>query len=299
MSLDAAKVQKPLSNLKKLLTQFPKRPSPEHVHDLRTRTRRVESMFSALMLESRNNEKRLLRDLAPVRRRAGKVRDMDVLTRFAAGLRLDGEEEGECYVELLEYLGARRYRYCQRLRSVVRQHEVSIKACLKRSARFIERGLEQGNRKQSNPANEWPVDAMAVTLRLSAELARWPTLNANNLHPFRLKTKQLLYILQLAEHVDEELITRLDGVKDAIGEWHDWQELQGIARKVVNHAQCGLLKQIRTTVHARFDHALKQANELRTLYLQVTTDRQRARPIKGASPRGNASIALAATALAA
>jgi CHAD domain-containing protein len=101
MSLDPAKVQEPLRKLRKLLKTFPGRPSPEQMHNLRTRSRRIEAMLQALMLTSRRNEKRLLQELAPVRKKAGKVRDMDVLTGFSSGLH---EDEKQCLVELLEYL---------------------------------------------------------------------------------------------------------------------------------------------------------------------------------------------------
>jgi CHAD domain-containing protein len=93
MSLDPAKLQEPLRRLRKLLKNFPKQPSPEQVHNLRTRTRRVEAMLRALMLTSRRNGRRLFQELAPVRKKAGKVRDMDVLTGFSASLHSDEAEQ--------------------------------------------------------------------------------------------------------------------------------------------------------------------------------------------------------------
>jgi CHAD domain-containing protein len=95
------------------MKHFPKRPSPEQVHNLRTRTRRIE----ALTLTSRRNERPLLQELAPVRRKAGKVRDMDVFTGFSASLHSD-QREDQSVIELLEYLGAERYRRCRKLRTL-------------------------------------------------------------------------------------------------------------------------------------------------------------------------------------
>src|ERR1700680_1478992 len=89
MPLDPAKLQEPLRKLRKLMKHFPKRPSPERVHNLRTRTRRIEAMLEALTLTSRRNERPLLQELVPGRRKAGKVRDMDVFTGFSASLHSD------------------------------------------------------------------------------------------------------------------------------------------------------------------------------------------------------------------
>ena len=297
MSLDPAKLQEPLRKLGKLIKDFPKRPSPEQVHHLRTRARRIEAMLAALMLTSRRNERRLLQELAPLRRKAGKVRDMDVLTGFSVSLHPDQPEE-QCLVELLEYLGAERYRQCQKLRDSVRPHRRSIRRRLKRLSRFLDKGLRRA-RKQSDSGGEWPIDAAAVALKLSSELARWPALDAANLHSYRLKVKELLYVLQLAEEADQGLVKSLVEVKDAIGEWHDWQELAGIAKEVLHHgAHCNLLKQIRSRVREKFDRALALTNAMRRQYLKGTSRDQR--NVTGTKATAlKPPVVLAATSLAA
>jgi len=45
-------------------------PTPEEIHALRTCTRRLEASLQALAVDSRPNERRLLRGLAKLRRRA-------------------------------------------------------------------------------------------------------------------------------------------------------------------------------------------------------------------------------------
>ena len=49
--------------------------------------------MQALALDSNANERRLLRKLAKLRKRAGKVRDLDVLTAYVADLHVSGEEQ--------------------------------------------------------------------------------------------------------------------------------------------------------------------------------------------------------------
>ncbi len=100
--LDPKRVHKPVKKLRNIVKQIPKQPSPEQVHDLRTNTRRPEAVVTALSLDTSRNVKDLLNDLFRVRKRAGKVRDMDVLTAYAASLH-DGEDQ-DCKVQLLEHL---------------------------------------------------------------------------------------------------------------------------------------------------------------------------------------------------
>lgn len=87
MSLDSNQVQKPVRKLRKIIKKAGKEPSSQEVHDLRTNSRRLEASLAALSLHSKGNGRRLLKDLSRVRKRAGKVRDMDVLTGYAATLR--------------------------------------------------------------------------------------------------------------------------------------------------------------------------------------------------------------------
>ena len=264
MSLRPAKLQKPLRKLRKMLNKIPRKPAPEQVHDLRTLMRRIEAMFRALMIESKRNQKRLLKALKPVRKKTGKVRDMDVLTGFASKLRPDGDEE--CLVELLEYLGAERYKQARKLHREVQWNRKAIGSRLKRSSEYIEKVLAH-SQQHSEKETEWPIDAMSLALQLSNELASWPRLDAGNFHPFRLKVKELRYALQLAKNPDADLIESLGEVKDAIGEWHDWEELTGIAGKVLDHGPGrNLIRMIRSTAKEKFDHALSITNRMRQKY---------------------------------
>jgi CHAD domain-containing protein len=84
MALDPKELKKPLSKLRKLLKKMPKQPTPEQVHDLRTNTRRVEASLKALQLDRNGEGRQVLKAVTPMRKRAGGVRDMDVLTGFAS-----------------------------------------------------------------------------------------------------------------------------------------------------------------------------------------------------------------------
>jgi CHAD domain-containing protein len=77
--------------------------------------------------------------------------------------------------------------------------------------------------------------AAALAFEVEGELRDWPALKRINLHPFRLKVKKLRYVLQMADDSDSRFVQALAEVKDDIGEWHDWQELSAVAKKVVQH----------------------------------------------------------------
>ena len=103
------------------------------------------------------------------------------------------------------------------------------------------------------------------------ELANPPRLDAGNLHDYRKKVKELYYLLQFLDHGKAHFAETLGRVKDAIGEWHDWEELAAIAGKLLDHRPaCNLVEEIQSIRQAKFEHALAIANEMRTKYFSVT-----------------------------
>jgi len=233
----------------------------------------MEAMVYALRLDFRKNERLLLKAIKPVRKKAGKVRDMDVLTGFASQPALNDEKE--CTVRLLEHLGGQRELHARKLEKVAAVQAPEIRRRLKRSARFLENALSPA--KKTGKGREWPTEAAALALRLEAELRSWPALNRRNLHPFRLRVKELRYVLQMAKDTDSEFIATLGEVKDVIGEWHDWEELAGIAEELSQHTGCKLLKEIHATAQDKFEHALATTNRMRKSSLGTSTKGRRRR----------------------
>jgi CHAD domain-containing protein len=101
--------------------------------------------------------------------------------------------------------------------------------------------------------------------RLSAELASPQRLGAGNLHDYRKRVKELDYLTQFLDHSHAQFAETLGTVKDAIGEWHDWEELAAIAERLLDHRPaCNLRNEIHSIRRAKFEHALAIANEMRT-----------------------------------
>jgi CHAD domain-containing protein len=83
---------------------MPSVPSPEDVHSFGTNARRLETVLGALPLGNTTNGARLAKQISKIRKRVGKVRDLDVLTGYVPEVPHD-RTETDCSIRLLEYLG--------------------------------------------------------------------------------------------------------------------------------------------------------------------------------------------------
>jgi CHAD domain-containing protein len=269
MPLDFVRIQKSVRKLKRFVKKVPTQPAPEQVHDLRTNARKLESALHALSLDSNGTERRLLKSIKRVRRRAGKIRDMDVLMAHVCSAKASGEQD--CEVQLLEHLGTQRRKQAKKLRSTVLKESGVLKKTLRQEAAELESLL------QDDQPTEAAAAAMAHAVELTTELNDPPRLNKNNLHPYRLKVKELRYLLQMAETNDHPAFVKdLGEVKDAIGEWHDWEELIAIAREVLDHGSgCELLRKFKEISRSKYEQALALAAKLRKTYLKTPARKKR------------------------
>lgn len=275
MSLDRERIHKPIQKLRKLLKKAPKRPTSEQIHDLRTSSRRFEAEVDAFGLDSKANERGILRDLERVRKRAGKIRDIDVLTGYLLNLAVDGEQD--CVVQLVEHLGVERARHAQKLRKLVLKFSPQLRRRLKRSSAKMERLVKKAEERPDKPASARSERATAKALQIAAELRSPARLNKTNLHPYRLKVKELRYVLQLSDQAGQQaFVDKLGEVKDAIGEWHDWGELASLATDLLDHGgECKLLPKLRGITEEKYENALTLANELRSKFLAAKPPKRR------------------------
>ena len=298
MAVDADRMRKPVRKIRKLLKKMPASPSPEEVHDLRTNCRRIEATLEALSLDSGRTARQVLKQISKLRKRAGKVRDMDVLTSYVSQMpRPDGEQD--CLVDLLEYLGAERGKHANKLDAARNQYAAPLRKHLKQTSRRMDKTLPR-NGSRNSAGNTVNTNAAASALHLLFELNQPRHLARSNLHPYRLKVKELRNVLEMGENAKEkEFVKRLGEVKDAIGEWHDWEELLVIAKDVLNHGpRCQLLAELRKTTQAKFKNALALAESMRKQFLRIperTSKRSRQGTEHGpAEPVWSATAALVA-----
>ena len=268
MQLQRNRVEKPLRKLSKQLKSFPADPLPEKVHSLRTRTRRLEATIAAVSLDREKKARRLVKRIKPLRKAAGAVRDMDVL--IGDVLTVCGQG-GDSAVRLVQHLSAMRVEHARRLHHLVGRERGGIRRQLEKSSKLIRNRI---NGKTADGGSE------AATQILITELSHWPKLEEGNLHLFRIRLKELRYMLQLHEQADEKLVDALGEVKDIIGEWHDWLELANIAREVLDPKEDReLLNRIFDSTGQKFQIALEAANRVRARYLPVPDGRKSSRKI--------------------
>jgi CHAD domain-containing protein len=99
MPIGQKEVRASMGKLRKALKKRSKRLAPADVHTLRARIKRFESLDSALSLSSNCKSKRLSRPLRQIRKKAGRARDMDVLTSHLAAVH--SEIEQSCLIQLV------------------------------------------------------------------------------------------------------------------------------------------------------------------------------------------------------
>jgi CHAD domain-containing protein len=290
VALDQKQLESLFKKLRNRLKKFPRQPAPKQVHKLRTRSRRVEAALEALSPDGKGGQKRLLKVLDRVRKRAGKVRDMDVLTSYLTGRKVP-ESENDCLVVLIEHLGAERSRQAGKLRKAIKQDGVELRRHLRKYAQKIARMAAHADGGTSGREPDPVAHAITEAVQTSSDLAA-PRLGPANLHQYRLTVKRLVNVLEMAKDEDQDrrLVTDLKRVKDAIGEWHDWQVLEEIAGNVLDHNGCRLQSLLRATVRQKYQEALSTANAVKVQYFPAA---ERART-QSSRPVMNAALRIAA-----
>ena len=274
MAEELERGRKAVRELSRTLKSMHKDPPPVEVHKLRTTTRRVEAIVSVLTQVEGKESRRLLKSIEPIRKAAGGVREMDVLIGDAR--RLARYVEGDSLTRLVEQLHIARRQNAAELRRVLGRRRTAARENLKAYSGLIRRAIAQEERKASangfpTPSHEGIHSAAANVVR---ELGAWPPLNAENIHAFRLKVKELRYILQLSADANSELGESLGNVQRRIGDWHDWHQLHEIASEILTpERDLALLERVDETTKRKFDQALSTANSLRAKYFSMPVAR--------------------------
>lgn len=199
--------------LEKDLLKLSSERRPESVHSFRTTTRRLQTLLEVLMPDRDRNQKKLLKLLDGIRKRAGKVRDLDV--QLAALRSLKVPQEPRRKTQLVQGLIELRAKHEKKLRKTLTKEVMrEIRKRLKRTAKQVK--LETGR------------DPLAVARQMLAEVVR-PAgpLTEDVLHQYRILVKRARYTAEFAPKSAEStrFIAQLKLLQDAIGNWHDWLTL--------------------------------------------------------------------------
>lgn len=235
---------------------------PKSVHRLRTTVRRIESLVSYANPDIGKKEERTLEKMADLRKRAGKVRDLDV----QAGLlgMLGNGSAAKDRKALAELLNKKRNQEAKRLESAIKKlHEAKFFGRLHRIAEQAAVPRDSKNRPLA-PLEE----AKAQLAEMTNDFGPGQTLKPSQLHETRVTLKRIRYVAELAEEsaAQKDFIHKLKLTQDAIGNWHDWLELTARAEKrFSDRANSALVREARTVLSARHSDATSSVNKLFSL----------------------------------
>ena len=217
-----------------------KKLSPENVHHFRTNSRRVEAIIATLAPESRN-KKKTLKLVAKLRKRAGKVRDLDVQIGLLNGLKVPDRQNHRA--QLLELLQE--------------EHARSSKKLSKAADSATLRELRKRLRRERNEIQFDGIDPLRLAVNALPRVGQAP-LTEKTLHGFRIGAKQARYLAELAgdSPAAQTFVDELKRAQDAAGEWHDALKLKERAEKRFGSApESALVSVLQNISRARFRSA--------------------------------------------
>jgi CHAD domain-containing protein len=256
MPIDPKRSRLAFQRLGRELTKLQKKnPAPESVHKFRTNSRRVEALISEVMVKPSRNEKRLLRLLSRIRKKAGRVRDLDV---EIASLRSMKIPEGNGHKsQLVDALMQERTKRERKLSSAVDRETVEeLRKRLKRTVSEL-----------NIPKNTEP---LVLTLNKLAQLGRdHVALTEKTLHQYRIVGKRARYLAELANPDAEaaRIVETLKHMQDVIGDWHDWLKLTEKAEDLFGGVRdSALVALLRNVTQAKFRESVNAVVETRTAF---------------------------------
>src|SRR5579872_812709 len=137
MPIDLKRSRLAFQKLGREVSKLTRKPAPESVHKFRTNSRRVEAVLSEVVPELTRNEKKLLKLLSRLRKKAGRVRDLDVEIASLRSLKIpEGNGHKSQFVDAL--VQERSKREQKLVKAFDRETAAKIRKRLKRAANEIE-----------------------------------------------------------------------------------------------------------------------------------------------------------------
>ncbi len=259
-------IQSVFQKLERDLVKVCSKQNGEAVHRFRSAARRLQTVLEELLPAHGHRHKKLLKALSRIRKRAGKVRDLDVQLAALRSLKIPQEPRRKS--QLMNALIELRAEHEKKLRKALNQKAVrEIHKRLRRAAKDV-KGAEIG-------------DALAVAKKMLAH-APHPDARGTHteelLHHYRIIGKRARYIAEMAPPSAEatELITQLKGMQDAAGDWHDWFTLTRTAAKRLGDIhESSLVAALHNVTGAKFRSAVTALSAMRA---GQTTDKPAPKP---------------------
>jgi CHAD domain-containing protein len=235
-----AQIKKLFGRLENIFRKIKRNASPGVVHHLRTTIRRLEVVlnYSQPMVDEKQNK--ALKKLFSIRKRAGRVRDLDVQVILLGAIANRSCAADIAY--LRQVAQKKREKRAVYLISAVRKLERS------RLAVHLSRVSENLSSAPETKDPDGPLhEALRQLEKMKADFAVHPRLGPKRLHAIRILLKKVRYLAEIAAASESKIrfLSEIRLVQNAVGEWHDWELLARNAGKEFRDRQnCPLLSEI-------------------------------------------------------
>ena len=252
-------------DLSKVVSKLSDQATPKSIHRLRTTIRRIESLVSYAHPNLGDKLERTLETLEELRKRAGKVRDIDVQKKLLG--KIGNGSTARDRKTLLEVLNKKREKHVERLDSALKKMAGS---------KFFSRMDRVAEKVALGPSAQTqllaPLEEARLQLaRMAADFSARQSIRPNRLHEARIQLKKIRYLAELAKDSPEGkvFVDEIKAVQDTVGEWHDWEDLTKLAeRHFADRVNCALLREIRALFAARQSAAV---SAITALFAAATT----------------------------
>src|SRR6266404_1955778 len=200
--------------ISRYIGRLAKSSSTNDVHRFRTNSRRVEALMGDLSPETRN-KKKLLKLLSKLRKKAGKLRDLDVQIAFLKELKIPDRQNHRA--QLLEWLS---YDHARRSKKLAKA--------------FDSETVQELRKRLRRAQSEMKLDVTKPWELAFGHLPKPGQLPVSEkmLHAYRIAAKHARYLAELGDSQEaRSFIEELKRAQDVIGEWHDILKLKEIAEQ--------------------------------------------------------------------
>lgn len=251
MSPEAKRSRAIFRKLEQDIVKLSSKPQAQNVHRFRTGTRRLQILLAELSPHLDRKQKKLLKLLGRIRKRAGKVRDLDVQLTALRSLKVAREARRK--TQLINHLIELRGKQEKKLRRAVEPDTV----------REIRKRLERARREFKTESGRNP---LTVARNILKRIDATAPITEPLLHRYRILGKRARYAAEFAGHSAEaqRFIAQLKRIQDALGDWHDWLTLtQTAGQHLGDIPGSALMAELRNVTGAKFRYAVNVLVQVR------------------------------------
>jgi CHAD domain-containing protein len=223
--------------------------SPKYVHRLRTTVRRIESLLAYTHPDLSKKQQKATDDLVGLRKRAGRIRDLDVQMELLGAI-ANRSTAGDRKI-VMDLLKRQRTKQTSRF-----QEEISVLKASKFRSHMKRITAKAADLPARPHASEAPLEQARLELSgLSSGFGGPETLKPSVMHGLRIQIKKMRYLAELGEASAEQgtFLNELKSVQDALGAWHDWEALAKTAEhQFGDRVNCPLLVEVQALLAAKY-----------------------------------------------